>query len=67
MKRLHYRACTPQMHVVFNMFETAHMYEVYARWMFISYMYDSVNTALEITSFETITGRTISACNNETL
>jgi len=40
MKRLHYRACTPHMHVVFNMFETAYMYDVNVQWMFtLSYMY----------------------------
>ena len=40
MKRLHYRACTPYMHVVFNMFETSHMYAVHVRCLFtLSYMY----------------------------
>ena len=40
MKRLHYRACTPYMHVVFNMFETSHRYAVHVRCLFtLSYMY----------------------------
>jgi len=40
MKRLHYRACTQYMHVVFNMFETSHMYAVHVRCLFtLSYMY----------------------------
>jgi len=33
MKRSHYRACMPHMHVVFSMFETAHMYNVHVYTM----------------------------------
>ena len=29
IKRLHYHACTPHMHVAFSMFETAHTYDVH--------------------------------------